>query len=67
MTIQADEATIDWLIKKGFDPQMGARPLARMIADSVKTPLARLMIMGDLKKGGIAHLSIADDQLVVTP
>jgi ATP-dependent Clp protease ATP-binding subunit ClpA len=46
------------LAKKGFDPHMGARPLARVITDLIKTPLSREMILGKLKGGGRAKVSV---------
>ena len=59
------EAT-NWLITKGFDSKMGARPLQRVIDKEIKRDLARMMLFGDLKGGGWLHISVADDKLVLS-
>jgi ATP-dependent Clp protease ATP-binding subunit ClpA len=59
-----NEAT-NWLITKGFDSKMGARPLQRVIDKEIKRDLARMMLFGDLKNGGWLHISVADDKLVL--
>jgi len=46
-----DEA-LDYLVDKGFDPLMGARPLQRVIDNEIKKPLSRIMLFGSLKNGG---------------
>lgn len=53
----SDEA-IDWLVEKGFDTKMGARPLQRVIDQEIKRPLSKLMLFGDLKNGGNVHISV---------
>jgi ATP-dependent Clp protease ATP-binding subunit ClpA len=50
--VKINEAAINWLIEKGFDPKMGARPLQRVIDKEIKRPLAKMMLFGDLKDGG---------------
>ena len=61
----ADEA-IDWLIEKGFDAKMGARPLQRVIDKDIKRPLAKLMLFGDLKGGGMLSIGVTDSTLTLT-
>ncbi len=61
----ADEA-IDWLVEKGFDKKMGARPLQRVIDKEIKRPLAKLMLFGDLKSGGTLNINVDNDSLVLT-
>ena len=56
------EAT-DWLIEKGFDSKMGARPLQRVIDKEIKCELARLMLFGDLKHGGWLQITVSDDKI----
>jgi ATP-dependent Clp protease ATP-binding subunit ClpA len=63
--IKIDTAGIDFLIEKGFDSKMGARPLQRMIDKEIKRPLARMMLFGDLKNGGALTISAADGNLVL--
>ena len=59
----ADEA-LDYLVEKGFDPKMGARPLQRVIDQDIKRPLSKELLFGNLKKGGTVHITAKDDQLV---
>jgi ATP-dependent Clp protease ATP-binding subunit ClpA len=66
VTIEATDAALDYLARKGYDPKMGARPLARVIQNEVSKPLSRLMLFGLLKSGGIAHLDVDGDALKVS-
>jgi ATP-dependent Clp protease ATP-binding subunit ClpA len=63
--IKIDKAAIDWLIEKGFDPKMGARPLQRVIDKEIKRDLAKMMLFGDLKSGGWLTITVADDKIVL--
>jgi ATP-dependent Clp protease ATP-binding subunit ClpA len=58
------EAT-NWLIEKGFDSKMGARPLQRVIDKEIKRNLAKMMLFGVLKNGGTASITINTDQIVI--
>ena len=60
----SDEA-IDWLVDKGFDRKMGARPLQRVIDKDIKRPLSKLMLFGDLRSGGTVHIDVKDDAIVL--
>lgn len=62
--IVTDEA-LDFLVEKGFDSKMGARPLQRVIDNDVKRPLSRMMLFGDLKNGGTLEIDAVDDEIVV--
>ena len=62
----ADEA-VDWMIEKGFDAKMGARPLHRVIDKEIKRPLARMMLFGELKDGGTVNIIVQDDKIVLVP
>jgi ATP-dependent Clp protease ATP-binding subunit ClpA len=53
----------DWLAEKGYDSKMGARPLARIIDNQIKSPLSRRVLFGDLKEGGYVHVGIENDTL----
>lgn len=55
----------EWLAEKGYDALMGARPLERVIHDSIKKPLSRLILLGHLKDGGKASVEVKDDKIVV--
>jgi ATP-dependent Clp protease ATP-binding subunit ClpA len=55
-----------WLAEKGYDKKMGARPLARIIDNEVKSPLSRRVLFGDLQNGGRVNIDIVDDKLSFT-
>ena len=61
--VKLDKESTNWLIAKGFDSKMGARPLQRVIDKEIKRPLAKLMLFGDLKNGGVLTITVQDDQL----
>ena len=63
--IKIDKEATNWLITKGFDPKMGARPLQRVIDKEIKRPLAKQLLFGDLKNGGWVTISIQDDNIVL--
>ena len=53
-----------WLADKGYDPKMGARPMARVIQDEIKQVLADHLLFGDLTDGGHVKIDVEDDKLV---
>jgi ATP-dependent Clp protease ATP-binding subunit ClpA len=55
-----------WLAEKGYDKKMGARPLARIIDNEVKSPLSRRVLFGDLVNGGRVSVDIVDNKLNFT-
>jgi ATP-dependent Clp protease ATP-binding subunit ClpA len=61
--VNATEDSIDYLIEKGFDDKMGARPLQRIIDDEIKKPLSRMILFGDLQEGGRVEVTIKQDKL----
>lgn len=63
--IKINKDAIEWLIEKGFDPKMGARPLQRVIDKEIKRDLAKLMLFGDLKGGGWLTITVIDDKLML--
>ncbi|MCL4190007.1 MAG: ATP-dependent Clp protease ATP-binding subunit ClpA, partial [Rhodobacteraceae bacterium] len=52
-----------WLGDKGYDDRMGARPLARVIQEHVKKPLAEELLFGRLTKGGVVRVGVRDDRI----
>ena len=52
-----------WLADRGYDPQMGARPMARVIQERIKKPLAEELLFGRLAHGGKVRVSVAEDEL----
>src|SRR5579863_515808 len=63
VTIELDEGARKWLAEKGYDRLFGARPLARVIQEHVKKPLAEELLFGKLTKGGIVRVSRDGDKL----
>ena len=59
ITIELTPEAADWLAERGYDPQMGARPLARLIQETIKTPLAEEVLFGKLKGGGAVRVVLA--------
>ncbi|HZF96674.1 MAG TPA: AAA family ATPase, partial [Pseudoxanthomonas sp.] len=55
----------DWLAQHGFDPLMGARPMARVIQDKIKRPLADELLFGKLVGGGRVSIDVRDGELIV--
>ena len=53
-----------WLAEKGYDPKMGARPMARVIQDEIKQVLADELLFGDLTDGGHVEIDVEDNKLV---
>jgi ATP-dependent Clp protease ATP-binding subunit ClpA len=54
---------INWLSNNGFDKKMGARPLARLIDNKIKSPLSRKVLFGELQNGGVIAVSVVDGDL----
>ncbi len=63
VTIELDDDAKDWLADKGYDPQMGARPLAREIQEHLRKPLSEELLFGELTKGGSVLVSLKDNGL----
>ena len=63
--VKASKEAINWLVDKGFDPKMGARPLQRVIDKEIKRELAKLMLFGELKTGGLLTITVEDDKIVL--
>ena len=66
VSLELTESARDWLAEHGYDPQMGARPMARLVEQKLKKPLAEAMVFGSLKEGGIAMAEAKDGDFVLT-
>jgi len=62
VTIEIDPGARAWLAEKGYDPMFGARPLARVIQEHIKKPLADELLFGRLAKGGIVRVTRKSDE-----
>jgi len=63
VTFELMPAAAEWLGEKGYDPKMGARPLARVIQEHVKKPLAEELLFGKLAKGGLVRVDLKDGRI----
>ncbi|MBL8791936.1 MAG: ATP-dependent Clp protease ATP-binding subunit ClpA [Rhizobiales bacterium] len=63
INIEISSEAADWLATKGYDQQMGARPLARIIQEHVKKPLAEEVLFGKLSKGGTVRILMKEGAL----
>ena len=57
--IEVSKKAMDWLVEKGYDMQMGARPMARIIQENIKKPLADELLFGALKGGGVVTVDLS--------
>lgn len=64
VTITLTDNARAYLAERGYDIAMGARPLARVVQDKIKKPLAEELLFGKLQQGGWVHVDCIDDQLV---
>jgi ATP-dependent Clp protease ATP-binding subunit ClpA len=65
ITITVSDDSLDYLVDKGFDPKMGARPLQRVIDKDIKRQLSKEILFGNLKQGGTVHVDVKDDAIVL--
>jgi ATP-dependent Clp protease ATP-binding subunit ClpA len=59
--LTVDDAARNWIAEKGYDPKMGARPMARVIQEHIKRPLAEELLFGRLASGGQVLVKLASD------
>src|SRR5437899_1372799 len=67
VTIELSEPAKAWLIQRGYDEQMGARPMARVIQEHIKKPLADEVLFGKLKGGGHVRVVLVKDEAAAEP
>jgi ATP-dependent Clp protease ATP-binding subunit ClpA len=65
VTMEVDEEARAWLAKRGHDPLMGARPMARLIQERLKRLLAEELLFGRLEHGGDVLVTVRDDDLAI--
>ena len=61
VALTLDDAARRWIAVKGYDPKMGARPMARVIQEYIKRPLAEELLFGRLVGGGNVRVTVAED------
>ena len=65
IAITVTDEALDYLVDKGFDPKMGARPLQRVIDQEIKRPLSKQILFGSLKNGGTVSINFTDGELTL--
>jgi ATP-dependent Clp protease ATP-binding subunit ClpA len=63
--VKPNAEAVEFLIKKGFDSKMGARPLQRTIDEFIKKPLSKEILFGKLTNGGVVEIGVAEDALTL--
>jgi len=61
--LEISDAAMKWLGEKGYDKAMGARPMARLIQDKLRKPLANELLFGKLASGGLVKVGVKKDEL----
>ena len=61
VTIELDDAAREWIAERGYDQKMGARPMARVIQEHIKRPLADELLFGSLADGGHVRVKVGED------
>ncbi len=64
--VKLDDSALTWLAKNGFDARYGARPMARLIHDKIKQPLANEILFGELTDGGSVLVEEKDNELTLS-
>lgn len=67
LTLAVSKEAKDKLLKEGYDPKMGARPLSRLIKDQITRQISRLIVEGPLGKGGKVTVDVQDGKFVCSP
>jgi ATP-dependent Clp protease ATP-binding subunit ClpB len=65
ISLELDEAAVQWLADQGYDPVYGARPLKRVIQRSLQNPLAGMLLDGSIRDGETVHVSAGQDGLLI--
>jgi ATP-dependent Clp protease ATP-binding subunit ClpA len=61
VTLELDDEAREWIAERGYDPKMGARPMARIIQEQIKRPLAEELLFGILADGGHVKITVGPD------
>ncbi|NBQ54630.1 MAG: ATP-dependent Clp protease ATP-binding subunit ClpA, partial [Proteobacteria bacterium] len=63
VVLHVEDEAVDWFVAHGYDVAMGARPMARLIQNKIKKPLAEDILFGDLINGGDVHVTVENDDI----
>ena len=61
VTLELDDTAREWIAERGYDPKMGARPMARVIQEQIKRPLAEELLFGSLEDGGHVRITVNEE------
>ena len=61
VTLELDDEAREWIAERGYEPKMGARPMARVIQEHIKRPLAEELLFGSLEGGGHVKITVGKD------
>jgi len=64
VTLELDDNARSWIADRGYDPKMGARPMARVILEHIKRPLAEELLFGKLANGGHVRITVGADGIL---
>ena len=65
VTLEVTDAARDWFAEHGYDQKFGARPMARLVQNTLKAPLANELLFGKLEHGGVALIDVVDGEITV--
>ncbi|HEY0251583.1 MAG TPA: ATP-dependent Clp protease ATP-binding subunit ClpA, partial [Kofleriaceae bacterium] len=63
--LEVTDAALDWFVEKGYDKAMGARPMGRLVQNTLKAPLANEILFGKLTSGGTAQIDVKNGEIVI--
>ncbi|MEP6864937.1 MAG: ATP-dependent Clp protease ATP-binding subunit ClpA [Deltaproteobacteria bacterium] len=63
--LEVTDAALDWFVDNGYDKAMGARPMSRLVQNTLKAPLANEILFGKLTAGGTANVDVKDGSIVI--
>ncbi|UCG71965.1 MAG: ATP-dependent Clp protease ATP-binding subunit ClpA [Chromatiales bacterium] len=61
VSLELEDSARQWIAERGYDPKMGARPMARIIQEHIKRPLAEELLFGELADGGSVRIVLGED------
>jgi ATP-dependent Clp protease ATP-binding subunit ClpA len=66
VTLEVSDAAKEWFAEHGYDKSFGARPMSRLIQNTLKAPLANEILFGELQNGGVAYIDVDKGEIKVT-
>ncbi len=63
--LEVDDDARAWIAERGYDAKMGARPMARLIQDHIRRPLAEELLFGKLAQGGVVRVGVTDGEITL--